>query len=150
VTITTRLNTTGLAALLLSIPKMAKQDTDAAAAQLQELAASLAPKATGSLAASIYVTNGETSDYSQRVGDAQSLNPGVQIGEEIMPEFVLSNFSSSADMANSYVDVVGVAAGHGIFQEFGTRYQAPQAFLTPACEIIRSSFAESFANVADF
>lgn len=144
---TTRLSLAGMLNLGQRITSASQQNTDDAARSLQQLAAQLAPRATGSLAASIYVNNGEQSDYSACVSSAESLNPNVVIEPEIRPEFVLSQFVSSTQSDRSYTAVVGVAAGHGIYNELGTRYMIAQPFLFPASELVRAEFVNSMSTI---
>lgn len=121
---------------------------DDSAANIQQFASEIAPMDTGSLRASIYVTNGTDSDYNERVGAAESLNDDVVILEEIDPEFVISPSSSSATGKDSYLVVVGVAAEHGAPQEFGTRFISPQPFLTPATLGEESNFTQAMTKIA--
>ena len=116
-----------------------------AAQDFRTTANQLAPRDTGSLASSIYVNDGESSDYGERVGAAQALNREVVILPEIAPEFVIS--LSGGDASTGVV--VGVAASHGIFQEFGTRYMAAQPFMTPAVLRTEISFTNDMMHVAD-
>lgn len=124
-----------------------RQAVDDTAADIQARASSMAPRDTGSLAASIYVNNGDQSDYLQRVGDAVSRNRDVEILDEIDPEFVI--FLGDRGDA-SYVSVVGVAAGHGVFQELGTRFQPPHPFLLGATLVAGDEFSNRMSHVADF
>ena len=116
------------------------------AADVQERAHAVAPRDTGSLAESIYINNGDTSDYGQRTATAQGLNKDVVILEEIRPEFVIS-LSGGNDA--SFVAVVGVAAGHGIFNELGTRHMRPQPFMYPAVHGLEAEFINTMSHVAD-
>jgi HK97 gp10 family phage protein len=114
---------------------------------IRDFATSIAPVDTGSLRESIYVNNGTTSDYILRTTTAESLNRDVVILDEIDPEFVIStNFAQSED---SYTVVVGVAASHGIYQEYGTRFQPPQSFLRPAALAYENTFANDIADAVN-
>lgn len=135
-----------IGALITRIGEHARAAVDQTATNLRDNASVRAPRDTGSLAASIYVNNGTESDYLQRAATAESLNRDVVILEEIDPEFVIS-LGGSADAA--YASVVGVAAGHGIFQELGTRFQPPQSFLFSAVEVARDEFESLMSHVAD-
>ncbi len=146
-TITVRMNTTGLNVLQARMGSRAKANVDQVAEEIRMSAFQMAPRDTGSLAASIYINNGEQTDYYQRTGEAASRNSQVYILELIRPEFVMSLFGGGG--GNPYVSVVGVAAGHGIFQELGTRYQAPQPYMTPAVEPKRDVFVSLMTHVAD-
>lgn len=126
----------GLRALIRFLPGEAKVAVAETASEIRMLAAALAAIDTGSMAASIYITNGEESDYSQAAGNAKRLNPAVVIVPEVQPEFALS-LSGGNDIPAT---VVGVAAGHGIYNEYGTRFMASQPFLTPAAEQERDEF----------
>jgi HK97 gp10 family phage protein len=120
---------------------------DAAAGAVQERATQLAPVDTGALRNSIYVNNGDASDYTQRVGTAQSLNPDMVALEEIDPEFVIS--VSSTPGVDSYISVVGVAADYGLFQELGTRHNRPQPFMLPAALGTQDDFEQAMTHIAD-
>lgn len=132
--------------VMLAVERNMRQAVDDTAHDIQTTASQRAPRDTGSLAASIYVNNGEESDYVERTADAQARNKEVVILEEVDPEFAIS-LSGGTDA--SYVSVVGVAAGHGIFQEFGTRFQPPQPFMFGAIEVARDEFTTRMSHVAD-
>lgn len=135
----------GIPALVAQIPVRSRQAVDDAAHEIRDRASQLAPRATGSLAASVYVSNGTDSDYGQRSSEARGRNPQVVILPEITPEFVISLFGSNS----GYMDVVAVAAGHGIFLELGTRHISPRPYFTPAVEVERDIFAAQMSHVAD-
>lgn len=131
--------------VIAQISERTKVAVDDTARDIQQRASSVAPRDTGSLAASIYVNNGDQSDYPQRTGDAQARNRNVVILEEIDPEFVIPLLAGNA----SYSTVVGVAAGHGVFQELGTRFQPPQPFLIGSAEATSDDFMTRMSHVAD-
>lgn len=133
--------------LMVALNVRARQYVDNAASDIASLAISFAPVDTGALVDSIYITNGETSDYEECAGNAESANPDAIIVEEVLPEFVLSLYGSLGDGA--YMSVVGVAVNYGIFNEVGTRYMAPRPFMIPATEIVRDSFVNDFNDIAD-
>jgi len=108
--------------------------------QLATLAAQMAPVDTGALRASIYINDGDTSNYDLRVGSAERLNPDMDALEEISPEFVIT--LSTTPGARAYSVVVGVAAHYGLYQEEGTVFQPPQSFMRPAAEIVGSDFQD--------
>lgn len=118
---------------------------DASALNIQTRASQTAPRDTGSLAESIYHNNGTDSDYTSRTAQARSLNHDVVILDEIDPEFVIS-LSTGDD--NGYVVVVGAAASHGIFQEYGTRFMRSSPFMTPAALGEQSTFENAMSHVA--
>jgi HK97 gp10 family phage protein len=120
---------------------------DEAAGQVQTRASQLAPVDTGALRNSIYVNNGDASDYSQRVGTAQSLNPDMVALEELDPEFVISVSTSPGN--DSYISVVGVAADYGLFQELGTSRNRAQPFMLPAALGVQDDFETAMSHVAD-
>lgn len=121
---------------------------DESAANIQQLSSQLAPVRTGSLRASIYVTNGTDSDYSQATASARSLNRDVQILDEIDPEFAISPSGGSSGK-DSYTVVVGVAAEHGAPQEFGTRFISPRPYLMPATLGEETNFTTNMSQIAN-
>jgi HK97 gp10 family phage protein len=120
---------------------------DEAAGQVQTRASQIAPVDTGALRNSIYVNNGDASDYSQRVGTAQSLNPDMVALEEITPEFVISVSTSPGD--ESYLSVVGVAADYGLFQELGTSRNRAQPFMLPSALGAQGDFETAMTHIAE-
>lgn len=116
-------------AVIAQITAQAAAVVDAVSADIQTRAEAMAPRDTGSLAASIYRSNGTESDYNLRASRAQALNKDVVIVPEVDPEFVIS---TSGDNSSTFSTVVGPAAQHGLFQEFGTRNMRAQPFLMPA------------------
>ena len=136
-------NTAKLAVFIEKLGENASTTVDETAIEIQARASQLAPRDTGSLAESIYVNNGEESDYPARAGRARALNPGVVILEEIRPEFVVSLFGSDD---SGHTAVVGVAASHGIFQEYGTRFMRAQPFMTPSVEPMRDEFVSAMTQ----
>jgi HK97 gp10 family phage protein len=147
-TITTHLRVryNNVAQLVLHITQQTRAAVDQTASDIQANASARAPRDTGSLAESIYVTNGTDSDYVERVGSAESLNHNVVILDEIDPEFAIS---LGGGPAATYASVVGVAAAHGIFQELGTRFQSPQPFLIGSVEVARDEFTNLMSQVAN-
>lgn len=145
VTTEVRFDRTRQVATLLGLNS--KNTTDQASRDLQTLAYQLSPVDTGALRNSIYVNNGDTSDYQTRVGTAERLNPDMQALEEIPPEFAIS-LSGGAN-GGDYIVVVGVAAHYGIFLEEGTVNQPPQSFMRPASEAIADEFQANMARIAD-
>lgn len=115
-----------------------KRAVDETATQIQINARQIAPRDTGSLSESIYVNNGESSDYSTRTAAARAVNKQVRILEEIRPDFVISLGGGDPE----YSAVVGVAAEHGLPVEFGTRFMDPQPYMTPAVEPQRDQFID--------
>lgn len=120
---------------------------DATALAVQARASQIAPVDTGALRNSIYVNNGDTSDYTLRVATAQSLNPDMNPLEEIDPEFVIP--VSASPGLESYIVVVGVAADYGIFLELGTRNMQPQPFMLPTALGAQDDFEQAMMHVAD-
>jgi len=108
----------GLAATLADRANLAVGDI---ARDVRDLAEATAARLTGSMAASIYVTTHDGSDYGERTAEAMALNSKAVMLEEVTP-----------DGPNEAV--VGVAASHGIYVEYGTRYAPAQPFLTPAAD----------------
>lgn len=115
-----------------------RRAVDETAQEIQTNARQIAPRRTGSLSESIYVTNGETSDYATRTAAARGVNKQVTILDEIRPDLVISLGGGDPE----YSAVVGVAAEHGLPVEFGTRFQDPQPYMTPAVEPQRDAFVD--------
>lgn len=139
------LNTTRLVGLYSRLTPKAKQAVIDTSESMRDRASHLAPRRTGSLAASLYVTTPDGSDYSERASAARSLNPLAVIIPEVTPDQVLSLSSGG----KGYIGVVGIAVQHGIFNELGTRYMAPQPFMLPAAEPERDGFLQLMRHVVD-
>lgn len=120
---------------------------DESAANLRETAVQMAPRDTGALRESIYINNGDQSDYSQRAGSARSLNDAAVIVPEVRPEFVLSLGGNPPDSA--YVSVIGSAVNYAIFQELGTRFMRAQPFMIPATEGEAQNLERLMSRIAD-
>lgn len=144
VTVTIRSNR--IAAVISRANTQARAAVDASALNIQERAAQVAPVDTGSLRESIYVTNGETSDYNTRVAAAESVNDDVVILDEVDPEFVISP-SSSSGSDQEYFAVIGVAASHGAHQEYGTRFTRAQPYMTPSALGEEGNFIEAMSRI---
>ena len=127
---------------IVALPKVirnkAKLAVDETAVAIQTNARQIAPRDTGSLSESIYVNNGDESDYATRTAAARGVNDNVTILPEIRPDLVISLGGGDPE----YSAVVGVAAGHGMFLEFGTRFMDPQPYMTPAVEPQRDQFVD--------
>jgi hypothetical protein len=146
VPVTVRVNAGRLQRLLAVLPARAHTVVDTTSEDVRTRANQTAPRDTGSLAESLYVSNGEDSDYAQRAGAARARNSDAVIVQEVRPEFVLSLFANSAD---AYLVVVGSAVAHALPQEFGTAHMGPQAFMIPAVEGIRGDFIDAMSNIAN-
>lgn len=120
----------------------AVQDT---AVAIQNMASQLAPRDTGALAASIYVSSSTESDYDTRVATASALNRDMIPLEEVAPEFVIP----LAGTNTGNVAVVGAAAHYGIFNEEGTVHMAPRPFMRPATEGASDDFQSRMSQVAN-
>jgi len=144
--ITVRVDTANIGKLIAQLSAKSQEAVNETAATIQSRASQMAPKDTTSLAESIYVNNGEQSDYAARTGRARNVNRDVIILEEIRPEFSITLFGSSDQ---GYSAVVGVAAAHGVYQEYGTRFMGPQPFLTPSVEPMRDVFVNTMSHIAD-
>lgn len=142
----TVLNTTRLVGLYGRLGPKAKQAVEDTTASMRERAAQLAPKDTGSLAASLYVATPDGSEYSQRSSAARALNPRAIIVSETTPDQVLSLGGGGG---KGFIGVVGIAVEHGVFNELGTRYMAPRPFMLPAAEPERDGFITLMSHVAD-
>lgn len=144
VTVTLRSNR--IPALLAQIQDKSKAAVETTAVNIRDMASQIAPRDTGSLAESLYVSSPAGSDYSQRAAVAVSRNPQATILSEVQPQFVLSLFGPTGP--NAYIAVVGAAAGHGYFQEFGTRYMGAQPFLYPAVLGSQNQFVSDMKDIA--
>jgi HK97 gp10 family phage protein len=133
-------------ALVIKMQLASKQAVQNAAHEVQTRAQQLAAVDTGAMRASIYVNDGEDSDYQQAATQARQLNPRAVILDEIDPEFVIS---PSGGQDPDYTAVVGVAAGHGIFNEYGTVHMRPQPFLIPAALSTQDDFTTGMSRIAD-
>lgn len=145
-TITVTMRKDRLEQLTDKLPVRARTVVDNTSSDIRNSASQLARRETGSLAASVYISNGEESDYSQRAGEARSRNPEATIVPEVRPEFVMSLFGGSK---NAYVSVVGTAVAHGLFNELGTRFMSSAAFMIPSVEGASSGFVAEMSKVAD-
>ncbi len=139
-----RADTDRLTRLIRLIPERTRTAVDDVAHAIRDDARSRAPRDTGSLIASLYVGNGEESDYAQCAAAARSLNHDAVIEQEVRPEFVLSLFGSGN---SGFGAVIGSAVQHAIFQEFGTVHMGPQSFLNPAVEAHREEFINAMKQV---
>lgn len=133
-------------AVIKQLQNNAHKVVDDSAVEIQTRASQLAPVDTGSLRESIYRNNGTESDYNERVARARSLNKDLVVLDNIDPEFAISITGVTSD---AYVVVVGVAASHGIHQEFGTRFIRSHPFLTPATLGEESNFQTAMTHIAD-
>jgi hypothetical protein len=143
--IVVRSNTIGKLAALIA--QRMPDIVDQAAVDLQTRASQFAPVDTGALRNSIYVNNGNASDYGQRVSIASGLNPDMTPLPMIDPQFVIP--VSTSPGPNSYVTVVGVAAEYGLFQELGTRNNRAQPFMFPAALGVAGDFELAMSHIAD-
>ena len=132
-------------AVIAAILANAKQAVDDTAVDLQTMAFQLAPVDTGALRNSIYINNGDSSDYTTRVAIAGNLRPEMQALDELDPEFVIS-LQGSTSGPNVYVTVIGVAAHYGLFQEEGTVFQPPQSFMRPAAESMGDELSKKMSD----
>jgi hypothetical protein len=125
-----------------------KNTTDAvrdAAQYGRTYASQIAPRRTGSLADSMYVSGpGEDSSYPQATSTASSDNPRAIIVPEVKPSEAEPNVSPTYPVA-----VYAPGVEHSIFIEEGTRYMAPQPFLIPSSEVVRNFFLGAVVKVAD-
>lgn len=135
-----------IASVVVKLSERTEETIDAVAGQIQSRAASIAPVDTGSLRASIYRSNGDDSDYRDKVNAARGLNDGAVIVPEVNPDLVIS---PSGDSDASYMVVVGPAVQHGAIQEFGTAFTRAQPFLLPAALGLTEEFVTQMERVAD-
>lgn len=85
---------------------------------------------TGSYKASIYVQSHDSSDYAEHVSEARSLNPSI----EILPELPKPARKGAA--------AFGSAAGHAVYNEYGSSTISAKPALQPAIEATRKQFPE--------
>lgn len=133
-------------ALVVQIQDKSKQAVLDAAHVVQQRAQQLSAVDTGSMRASIYVSAEDESDYVQAASTARSLNHDAVILDEIDPEFVISPSGGASPQTTA---IVGVAVGHGIFNEYGTVHQRAQPFLIPSAMAAQDSFTEQMTHIAD-
>lgn len=143
---TVRVNDDRLVSLIRAMPNRTRASVDTTLGNIRDRARQQAPRDTGSLIASLYVSNGEDSDYAQCAGTARGLNPQAVIEPEVRPEFVLSLFGSGV---GGFAGVVGSAVAHAPFNEYGTVHMGARPFLIPAVEAERDDFEASMSHVAD-
>ena len=143
--VTVYVNTDRLDELIRVLPGRMKAAVDETGFAIRDRAEQIAPRDTGSLAASLYVTNGEDTDYWLRTGQAAAVNDDAVILEEIRPDSVIS-LSGGGE---GYMVVVGAAVEHGEPVEFGTRFMAAQPFMTPSVEPERDEFITRMSDIAD-
>jgi hypothetical protein len=141
------LNMLQLTQLLGDLAPNAAAAVDGTAHSIQQLSSELAPRRTGALAASIYVSTPNGSDYGQHESAAQSLNPEAIITQEVTPNN--AQYITGPPPDSAYVDIVGVAVNYGIFNELGTYKMAPHPFLYPSVEPARDAFIASMSHIAD-
>jgi len=137
---------------LLELPKatqgnVLKRAAVAAAADFAEYASSLAPRgSTGKLATEI------------KVARPRIINPGTAAFASAMKEGATrAEAAAAARAANqaaggkgrSVITSVGPtkSAFYGLFQEFGTRFHPPKAFMRPAWDALKNSMLETIARV---
>lgn len=99
---------------------------------IQSDAQSLAPRDTGFLANSIYVKTSKDSTYSQV---EQPTKKDASLLQEV---------ESPPDDQTAYV---AVGSNYGIYVEYGTVHQAPQAYLTPAVEAGQEALAKAASAI---
>lgn len=128
-----------------------KQSVHKTATDMRNLAADYAPKATGFLSGSIYVTDAYGSTYGQGVQKVGKLKPrnGVisrrriqnyskrRAKQRAQEALLTAEIPPPPDDLSAYV-VVG--ATYGVFVEYGTSRMSAQPFFHPAVESMRSVF----------
>lgn len=92
-----------------------------------------APVDTGALRESVYLVTDKVSTYGLATGESKTAKGDV----EIHPQ---------ATLDGPHEAVVAVAAGHGVFNEFGTSRMAAHPFFTPAVEAARPKFERKIAE----
>jgi len=117
-----------LASLSDTLAERADRAVGDIAREVRDGAVSNAARDTGSMASGVYVATADGSDYGERMAEARDANPEVVILDEVAPD-------------GPGEAVVGCAAGHSIYVEYGTRNMAAQPFLTPAAEAARANMA---------
>jgi len=136
--------TSQIPALVSGIQTKATANVASAGKFCQNYAQLVAPKDTGALAASIYVSGpGDDTTYPQAESGAIDRNPLIrEVVTEIKPQEVDDKSGPQHPVA-----VIAPAAPYGIFQEDGTRYMAPQPFMRPAAEQTRNQFLGLMVNI---
>jgi HK97 gp10 family phage protein len=92
----------------------------------------MAPKDTGFMADSIYISTADESTY----GSSGSPPEGAEILPEEKPD-------------DDLTAIVGVAASYGAYVELGTRFAPAQPYLVPAAETIKGEFADIMAQALE-
>ncbi len=136
--------TSQIPALVSSIQSKATDNVASAGKFCQNYAQLVAPKRTGALAASIYVSGpGENTTYPQAETEAVDRNPLIrEVVGEIRPQDIDDKSGPQHPVA-----VIAPAAPYSIFLEDGTRYMAPQPFMRPASEQTRNTFLGLMVNI---
>lgn len=90
------------------------------------------PYATGATKTGIYVSTLEGSDYSERVKEAQNLNPDAQFMDERKPRFGLRDGEAEGVVASAtvYSDYIE----NGLFDDDGGVYRFAWPFMEPAVD----------------
>jgi HK97 gp10 family phage protein len=141
------LNNVKLVRLIGQLGPNAATAVDETARSIQELSREIAPRRTGALSQSIYVSTPNESDYGQHASAASSLNPLAQIQQEVTPHN--AQYITGPPPDTAYADIVGVAVQYGLFNELGTRYMAPHPFLFPSIEPNKNTFISSMSSIAN-
>jgi HK97 gp10 family phage protein len=108
----------GLAA---TISEAADERLYALGKKIAQEASSNAPKLTGALSESIYVTTTKQSTYGGAAGTAEDLRPGHLLDEA---------------SASQHEALIGPCQDYGADVEFGTLHQRAQPYLVPAAESV--------------
>ncbi len=145
--ISVTLNMAKMTQLMGQLAPNAAAAVDGTAHGIQQLASELAPRRTGALSQSIYVSTPPTSDYGQHASAAQSLNPDAVIVSEVTAS--TAQYITGPPPDTAYIDIVGVAVEYGIYNELGTKYMAPHPFLYPSVEPAKDAFISSMSHIAD-
>jgi len=124
-TIGMKLDRRKLAGASVNFKKAAEKAVMATAHAIAEDAQTNAPKATGSLAASLYVVGQEEDGYQQAADSVRSLNPKAELFDQLPPERDALGESSA---------YVVSAVFHAVFVEMGTVKHGAEPFLNPALE----------------
>lgn len=114
-------------AIILALKKATQDQVDKTAGDVAQAATGRAPVLTGYLRSSVYTVTSKASTYAA----------GIVGTGELLAE--LPNPGEGKAL-------VGVAASHGVYVEYGTHKMAAQPFITPAAEGMRSQFESEMAK----
>jgi hypothetical protein len=116
------------ATLPLALSKIIRK----AAIDIQGRAMILAPRRTGFLRNSIYISMKDESSYGQKV-------EGADPGKRLLPEVERPNIITKA--------IVAVGAEYGLYIEMGSRFSPAHPFLIPAADYVVPKMKEALMQL---